>query len=83
MMDELVQELSQKTGLSQDKSQEVINVVMSHLKARLPAPLGNGLDSLMTGSPAGGESLADTVKSICGRGEYFWQNAVVLAGQIH
>lgn len=63
-MDELVQELSQKTGLSQDKSQEVVNVVLSHLKARLPAPLADGLDSLVTGSSAGGGSLADKAKSM-------------------
>ena len=64
MMDELVQELSQKTGLSQEKSQEVVNVVITHLKARLPEPLANDLDSLMAGSSTGGENLAEKAISM-------------------
>lgn len=63
-MDELVQELSQKTGLSPEKSQEVINVVMTHLKAKLPTSLASGLDSLMAGGTAGGGSLADKAMSV-------------------
>lgn len=43
-MEELVQRLSEKTGLSQDKSQEVVNVVVARLKERLPEPLANSLD---------------------------------------
>ena len=64
MMDELVQELSQKTGLSPDKSQEVVNVVITHLKTRLPAPLANGLDSLMAGGSPGDGSLAEKAMSM-------------------
>ncbi len=64
MMDELVQELSRKTGLSPEKSQEVVNVVMTHLKARLPAPLASGLDSLMAGGSAGDGSLAEKAMSM-------------------
>lgn len=59
MMEKLVQELSQKTGLSPDKAQEVVNVVVSHLKEKLPAPLASGLDSYLTGGSAEGGSLAD------------------------
>jgi hypothetical protein len=72
MMDELVQELSQKTGLSPEKSQEVVNVVITHLKARLPEPLANGLDSLWAGNSAGGENLAEKAISMAtGLGSMF------------
>ena len=64
MMDELVQELSQKTGLSPEKSQEVVNVVLTHLKGRLPAPLASGLDSLMAGSSAGDGTLSEKAMSM-------------------
>jgi len=48
MMDELVQKLSEKTGLPPDKAQEVVNVVVSHLKEKLPEPLGQ-----QSGKPSG------------------------------
>lgn len=63
MMEELVQKLSQKTGLSPEKSQEVVNVVMSHLKERLPAPIASGLDSYLGGGSTEGESFADKAKA--------------------
>jgi hypothetical protein len=64
MMDELVQKLSQKTGLSPDKAQEVANVVLNHLKEKLPAPLASGLDSYLAGGSAEGGSLADKAKAM-------------------
>lgn len=64
MMDELVQTISQKTGLSQDKAQEVVNVVVSHLKEKLPAPLASGLDSFLAGGSAESGSLADKAKAV-------------------
>jgi hypothetical protein len=64
MMNELVQELSEKTGLSQDKAQEVVNVVVSHLKARLPTPLANALDSFLNGDSSGSGSLLEEAKAM-------------------
>lgn len=64
MMDELVQRLSQKTGLSPDKAQEVVNFVLSHLKEKLPAPLASSLDSYLAGGSAVGGSLADQEKAM-------------------
>ncbi len=56
MMAELVQKISDKTGLSPEKSQEVVNVVVTHLKERLPAPLASGLDSILADNSTGGGS---------------------------
>jgi len=64
MMDELVQKLSAKTGLAPDKAQEVINVVISHLKEKLPAPLASGLDSLLASGPSDGSNFMDKAKSV-------------------
>jgi hypothetical protein len=59
-MNELVQILMQKTGLSQDKAEQVVNTVVSHIKARLPGPIASHLDSMLgQGSGAGsGENSA-------------------------
>jgi hypothetical protein len=50
MIEELVQKLSQKTGLPPDKAEEVVNLVVSHLKDKLPAVLSSALDSHLSGS---------------------------------
>jgi nucleoid DNA-binding protein len=52
-MNELVQILMAKTGLSQDKAQEVVDTVVTHLKARLPGPLASHLDGILNGLGAG------------------------------
>lgn len=49
-MNELVQLIMQKTGLSQDQAQEVVNTVVNHLKGRLPEALTNHLDAFLGGS---------------------------------
>ena len=64
MMDELVQKLGQKTGLSPDKAREVVNVIVSHLREKLPAPLASGLDSYLSGGSTEGGSLADKAKAM-------------------
>jgi len=54
IVNELVQLVQQRTGLSQDVAQTVVNTVMEHLKSRLPASMSAGLDQLMgsgTSSP--------------------------------
>jgi nucleoid DNA-binding protein len=49
-VNELVQLVQQRTGLSQDVAQTVVNTVMEHLKSRLPAGMSAGLDQLMGGT---------------------------------
>jgi hypothetical protein len=44
-MNELVQIVMQKTGLSQDKAQEIVDTVVSHFKTNLPSALSGHFDS--------------------------------------
>ena len=65
-MNELVQIIMQKTGLSQDKAQEVVDTVVTHLKGRLPEALTSHLSAFLsssgdTGATAG---IADKAKSV-------------------
>jgi hypothetical protein len=46
-MNELVQLIVQKTGLPQDKAQEVVDVVISHCRAKLPESVSSHLDGLL------------------------------------
>ena len=52
-MNELVQLVQQKTGLSQDMALKVVDTVVGYLKTRLPAPLASGLDDLVGGGASG------------------------------
>ncbi|MBZ5642786.1 MAG: hypothetical protein LAO19_08515 [Acidobacteriia bacterium] len=65
-MNELVQMIVQKTGLTQDKVQMVVDLVVTHLKEKLPGSVGSHLDSfLSTGgvaTTAGG--VAEKAKSV-------------------
>jgi hypothetical protein len=64
-MDELVQLLMQKTGMSQEKAQEVVNTVVSHLKAKLPGPIASHLDSVLNGANSGElAAIEDKAKSM-------------------
>jgi len=64
-MDELVQVLMQKTGMSQEKAQEVVNTVVSHIKARLPGPIASHLDSFLSGATSGElAAIEDKAKSM-------------------
>jgi hypothetical protein len=50
IMNELVQLVQQKTGLSQDMAEKVVNTVVGFLKTKLPEGMGSGLDSLLGGA---------------------------------
>lgn len=48
-MNELVQMVTQKTGISQDKAQQAVEVIINHLKSRLPGPIASHLDQFTGG----------------------------------
>jgi hypothetical protein len=53
-MDELVQLVSEKTGLSEEQSKMAVEIVLDYLKNRLPEPVAGQIDGLLTGEGAGG-----------------------------
>ena len=66
-MNELVQLVQQKTGLSQEVAQKVVDTIAGYIKTKLPEPMASGLDSLLgggagtaaAGDAAAGDSAAD------------------------
>ena len=58
-MDQLVKLVSQKTGLSEEKSRMAVEIVIEYLKGKLPAPIAGQIDGLLAGDEGGGlEDLA-------------------------
>jgi hypothetical protein len=56
-MDELVKQVTQRTGISEAQARTAVDTVVGFLKQRLPEPIGGQLDSLL----AGGAGVAGDV----------------------
>ena len=55
-MNELINTVVQKTGLSQEDARKAVEAVISVLKSKLPGPIAGHLDSFLTGGASGGLS---------------------------
>lgn len=53
-MDELVRLVSEKTGLSEEQSEQAVEIVLDYLKDKLPEPIAGQLDNLLEGGDMGG-----------------------------
>ena len=53
-MDELIQQIVARTGIGEDKARMAVDLVLQHLKGRLPGPVSAQLDSAISGGGSGG-----------------------------
>ena len=53
-MDELINLVVQKTGISQEDARKAVEVILSQLKSKLPGPIASHLDSFISGGTSGG-----------------------------
>jgi len=53
-MDELVNLVVKKTGLSQEDARKAVEVIVTELKGKLPGPIASHLDSFISGGTSGG-----------------------------
>jgi hypothetical protein len=56
-MDELINLVVTKTGISQDDARKAVEVIMNELKSKLPGPIASHLDSFVTGGMSGGMNV--------------------------
>jgi hypothetical protein len=63
MMNELVDKVAQKTGLSPDQARGAIDTVLGFLKQRLPASVGECLDPLLSGTEGATQTEGDSLVS--------------------
>lgn len=52
-MDELVNQVVQRTGISEDQARQAVQVVLGFVKDRLPGPVASQVDSLVGGQGQG------------------------------
>jgi len=53
-MEELVQQVSQRAGISEDQARIAVEAVADVLRDRIPAPYNKYVDSFLTGDGGGG-----------------------------
>ncbi len=63
-MNELVQQVCQRTGLSEDKAQQAVQTVLGYLKEKLPGPIAGQIDSALQG---GGGGISGAIGSVLGK----------------
>ncbi len=63
-MDQLIAMITEKTGLSAEKAEEVVGMVIGFVKDKLPGPIASQLDGLMGGGADAGDGgdMMDNVK---------------------
>lgn len=59
MLDDLVQQISQRAGIPADKAQVAARTAIEFLDGRLPPPVGGQLERLVEGGGAGGGGIPD------------------------
>jgi len=64
-MDELINLVVQKTGISQDDAQKAVQVIIDAIKTKLPPPIAAQVDAFLSGGASGGvnalESEGETI----------------------
>jgi hypothetical protein len=63
-MNELVQQVCQRTGLSEDKAQQAVQTVIGFLKEKLPGPVAGQIDSALQGGSGG---ISGALGSVLGK----------------
>ena len=52
-LDELVKMVAQRIGISEDQARSAVELIVSQLKTKLPAPLAGQIDSALSGQGGG------------------------------
>ncbi|HEU5348651.1 MAG TPA: hypothetical protein VFU63_08570 [Ktedonobacterales bacterium] len=64
-MDELINQVVQKAGISQDQAHKAVDTVVGFLKDRLPGPIASQLDSVL-GKQGGSSDIASRADQALG-----------------
>jgi uncharacterized protein (DUF2267 family) len=69
IMEELVKQVSSRTGISEDQARTAVTTVLGFLKDKLPAPIAGQIDNVLGGSAEGNEGgggLGDLASKVGG-----------------
>jgi len=64
-MEELVKQVAQRTGISEDNARTAVTTVLGFLKDKLPAPIASQIDNVVGGGGEGG-GMSDLASAVGG-----------------
>ena len=59
-MDELINLVVQRTGISQDDAQKAVQVIIDSIKSKLPPPIAAQVDAFLSGGASGTVNALET-----------------------
>ena len=65
-MEELVRQVTERAGISEEQARSAVNTVIGYLRTNLPAGLAGPLDGLLGGAAGAGGGLADQAGNLVG-----------------
>ncbi len=65
-MEELIQQVTEKTGITIDQAKGAIGTVIDHLKDKLPMGLGDKIESFIQGGSSSTDDLVSSLKDKIG-----------------
>ncbi len=65
-MDELIKQVTERTGISESQARTAVETVAGFLKERLPAPIAGQVDTLMGGAGGAVGGIADKAGDVLG-----------------
>ena len=68
-MDELVNQISSRTGIPNEQAREAVQMVVDFLKTRLPAPIASQIDTVLSGNT--GDIASQAQQALGGLGGMF------------
>jgi hypothetical protein len=65
-MDELIRQITSRTGISDAQAREAITIVLNFAKERMPATLAGQIDNIIGGNPSQGQSVQEHLNQLGG-----------------
>jgi hypothetical protein len=66
MRQQLIEQITQRVGISPDKAQTAVETVLGYLKERLPGPVGSQLDNVVSGQEGAGSGFSQAAQNLGG-----------------
>lgn len=67
-MEQLIKQITERTGISEQQAQQAVETVLTFLKGRLPAPLASQLDNALAGDLSSlGDQAQDALGGLFGK----------------
>jgi hypothetical protein len=65
-MEELIKQVSQRSGISEDQARKAVDTVLGYMRDKLPASASGMIDSVIGGGANVAGGVADTAQNVLG-----------------